>query len=72
MNEKGCRLDGEANKLPRENAIKGHTDFKGSVFKLGLFSYEAEFDNIIVGIEREWESTSGKLLTISVIAGKKP
>lgn len=53
MHEKGCRLDGEANKLPRENVMKGHTDSKGPVFKLGLFSYEAEFDDIIVSVERE-------------------
>lgn len=72
MHDKGCRLDGEAKKLPRENAIKGHTDFKSTVFKLGLFSYEAEFEDIIVGVEREWESTSGKSLTIRVITDKKP
>lgn len=70
--DKAWRLDGEANKLPRENAIRGHMGLKGPVVRLGLFSCEAEFDDMMDGVENEWESTSGKPLILHVITGKKP
>lgn len=64
--------NGEANKLPRENAIRGLNNFNRPVGRLGLFRYEAEFADMMVGVEKEWESTSGKLLILRVITGKKP
>ena len=72
VHDKEWRLDGEANKLPRENAIRGTTGLKGPVVKLGLFSDEAKFDDMMVGLEKEWESIPGKSLTVRVITGKKP
>lgn len=72
VHDKEWRFDGEANKLPRENAIRGNVGLKGSVVKLGLLRYEAEFDDMMVGVEKEWESTPGKPLTVRVVTGKKP
>lgn len=72
VHDREWRLDGGANKLPRENAIRGHTGLKGPAVRLGLFSHEAEFVDMMVGVEKEWESTAGKSLILRVITGKKP
>lgn len=69
--DKEWRLGGEANRLSRENIIRGLTALKGPVIRHGLLSYEAEFDDMMVGVEKEWEPTSGKSLILRVITGKK-
>lgn len=66
------RLHGDANVLSRENALRGHRGLKGPVIKCGLFSSEAEFEDMMAGVEREWASIPGKALTIWVITGRKP
>lgn len=71
--DKKWRLDEEANKLPRgEHYQRGLTGLKGPVIRHGLLSYKAEFDDMMVGVEKEWEPTSGKSLILRVITGKKP
>lgn len=70
--KKEWRLHGESSVLSRENALRGHRGLKGPVVKCGLFSSDAEFDDMMVGVEIEWESIPGKALTIRVITGRKP
>ncbi|KAL1870137.1 hypothetical protein Plec18167_007655 [Paecilomyces lecythidis] len=69
---KEWRLHGESNKLPRENAVRGHRGLKGPVVKCGLLSSDAEFDDMMARVETEWESIPGDPLTICVITGRKP
>ncbi|KAH6667976.1 hypothetical protein B0J14DRAFT_567323 [Halenospora varia] len=72
VHKKEWRLHGESNVLSRENALRGHRGLKGPVVKCGLFSSDAEFDDMMAGVEIEWESIPGKALTIRVITGRKP
>ncbi|KAJ9256291.1 hypothetical protein DTO195F2_6016 [Paecilomyces variotii] len=69
---KEWRLHGESNVLPRQNAIRGHRGLKGPVVKSGLLSSDAEFDEMMAGVEMEWQSIPGDALTICVITGRKP
>lgn len=72
VHKKEWRLHGESSVLSRENALRGHRGLKCPVVKCGLFSSDAEFDDIMAGVEIEWESIPGKALTIRVITGRKP
>ncbi|KAF2129629.1 S-adenosyl-L-methionine-dependent methyltransferase [Dothidotthia symphoricarpi CBS 119687] len=72
VHDKEWRLHGDSNVLSRENALRGHRGLKGPVVKYGLFSSDAEFDDMMTGVETEWKSTLGKALIIRVITGRKP
>lgn len=72
VHKKEWRLDGDCNVLSRENALRGHMGLKGPVVKCGLFSSDAEFDDMMAGVKSEWESIPGEALSISIITGRKP
>ncbi|KAI4261029.1 MAG: hypothetical protein L6R42_003763 [Xanthoria sp. 1 TBL-2021] len=72
VHDKEWRMHGESNQLSRDNALRGHRGLKAPVVKCGLISSDVDFENMMAGVEEEWESTPGKPLIIRVIIGRKP
>ncbi|KAL8996025.1 MAG: hypothetical protein Q9169_004372 [Polycauliona sp. 2 TL-2023] len=66
------RLHGESNQLSRENSLRGHKGLKVPLVNCGLVSSDLVFDNMMAGVEDEWEGTPGTPLIIRVITGRKP